>query len=237
VSEAATSRSATSETAMQSARGLPTLLGTIVCLNLVSCVAGTPRVASTASPDAPMIARDAPSEPMLSPGDLGAIDTGSPVQPPIDGGPVSTYDAEGQTTPPDTAPSWWPADFVPGSLPDPANGRGSHAGSSACGKCHNPTGAASSRVWLIGGIVYNDAAGTAPVASAEIGIKSGAQFLHTYSASNGYFWLPESAGVIDWTAAEIRIRTIAGDLKMSTPANSGDCQTCHTTGNRIHPNP
>ena len=121
--------------------------------------------------------------------------------------------------------------------PDPANGRGSHAGSNVCGNCHKSGGAASDDVWLLGGIVYDSAGGSTPVPSAEIGIKDGANFFQTYSASNGYFWLPSSAGPIDWTTAEIRIRTAQGELKMLTPPPNGDCQTCHTAGNRIYSKP
>jgi hypothetical protein len=220
---------------------LPVLITVLPCCLLVGCVAGTARIAppTSSSTVAASVTGDA-GDATTSP---SAGDDTAPAVSAYDGGVTITnpYDAEDEPTPsgspPDTAPSWWPASFVPGSLPAPANGRGNHAGSATCGTCHKAGGSASSLVWLMGGIVYADPGSTTPVPSAEIGIKSGSQFLHAYSASNGYFWLPPGLGPIDWTTAEIRIRTAQGELEMSSPAGSGDCQSCHTAGNRIHPVP
>ena len=223
---------------------LPVLITVLPCCFLVGCVAGTTRVAppTSSSTVAASVTGDAGNA-TTSPSNPGAGDDAAPAVSAYDGGVAiaNPYDAGDEPTPnvapPDTAPSWWPASFVPGSLPDPANGRGNHAGSSACATCHKAGGSASSLVWLMGGIVYADPGSTTPVPSAEIGIKTGTQFWHAYSASNGYFWLPPGAGAIDWTTAEIRLRTVQGELEMSSPAGSGDCQSCHTAGNRIHPVP
>jgi hypothetical protein len=148
---------------------------------------------------------------------------------PLDGGAAPDV----SVAVPDTAPSWWPAPFVPGGLPDPSNGRGNHAGSGSCLSCHKTGGSASSAIWSMGGIVFASPTGTTGVTNAEIGIKDGAQFFRAYAATNGYFWLPSSAGAINWATAEIRIRSAKGELPMVSKANSGDCQTCHGAGNRI----
>jgi hypothetical protein len=223
-----------------STRRLSTFAITVIpSLVLLGCVSGTARVGPAASSSTSACSL------------AGADDAATPncpdtsVSPPVpeyDGGvAIAAYDAESEATPPvsppDTAPSWWPAGFVPGSLPDPASGRGNHAGTSACGNCHKAGGPAGSYVWVMGGIVYTDASSTTPVTSAEIGVKTPTQFAHAYSAGNGYFWLPASAGAIDWSTAEIRIRTATGEVKMSSRATSGDCQTCHTAGNRIFAKP
>lgn len=203
-------------------------------LLLVGCVAGTPRSepVTAAHPDsgatAP-VAEDA--RPSGSPLDLSPIDAGTTGGTSIDGA---------ETTDPVTKPEieiWWPDTFVPGLLPEPANGRGNHGGSAACGSCHKPGGSASDYAWSMSGIVFAGISSTTPVASAEIGVKDGERFFRARSASNGYFWLPTGTDSIDWNTAEIRIRTAQGDLKMMSAAGSGDCQTCHTAGNRIYPKP
>jgi hypothetical protein len=225
-------------------RVLPLLLSALPLALALGCVAGTAR---KADPDAAIATADTglaatPDSPISEdlPGNPAGIDG-----PGIDSDPVDADFGEagapldGGGTPdvnvpvPDTAPSWWPAPFVPGGLPDPSNGRGNHAGSAGCLSCHKAGGAASSALWSMGGIVFASPTGTTGVASAEIGIKDGAQFYRAYSASNGYFWLPTSAGAINWATAEIRIRSAKGESPMVSKANSGDCQACHSAGNRI----
>ena len=236
---------------MWNQRLLSLLLTAIPIVLVAGCVSGTARQASpitenpdtamTPGEDAAVIEPDVPigppgidggGEPVVAVDGGASLEAGSPVG--IDGG---TSVPDTAVAVPDTAPSWWPAPFKAGSLPDPSNGRGNHAGSSPCLSCHKSGGAASSAVWLMGGIVYSDTTSTTAVPSAEIGIKDGDQFWSTYSATNGYFWLPSSAGTINWSSADIRIRTVKGELAMHSRATSGDCQTCHSSGNRIHPTP
>jgi cytochrome c553 len=238
---------------LNTTRTLSLVLTSVLSLLSYGCVSGSSRVAS---PDAPVT----PDVPVPSGtggaagnsgagGSTGTGGTTASTSPGVDGG--EAYDATGvdggesldvavpdtNVVPPDTAPSWWPVAFTAGSLPDPSNGNGSHAGSAACGSCHKSGGSASSYVWLFGGIVYTSTSGTTPVASAQIGVKDGTTFVSTYSASNGYFWLPVSAGAINWSTAEIRIRTATGENKMTSHASSGDCQTCHVSGNRVYAQP
>lgn len=201
----------------------------LVAIPFAGCVAGTPREAPEATANA-----DAGAPPLAS--DAQPAGPGPITPAPIDADQGVDSDPGEPVTKP-AVDTWWPSAFVPGVLPEPSNGRGNHGGSAACGSCHKPGGSASSSAWAMGGIVYADISSTTPVASAEIGIKDGERFFQARSASNGYFWLPAVANPIDWNRAEIRIRTAQGDLKMMSPAGSGDCQTCHTAGNRIFPKP
>jgi hypothetical protein len=236
------------EVALNQTRSLCLVLTSVLGLLSPACVSGSSRVAS---PDAP-VTPDA-----LVPGGTGGVagggggaggttacscpgvDSGEPYDgAALDGGPsLDGAVPDASLGGPDAAPSWWPTAYVAGSLPDPSNGNGSHAGSAACGSCHKSGGAAASFVWLFGGIAYTSTGGTTPVASAQIGIKDGATFYSAYSATNGYFWLPAAASTINWSAAEIRIRTASSENRMASHASSGDCQTCHTAGNRIYAQP
>jgi hypothetical protein len=124
--------------------------------------------------------------------------------------------------------SWWPAAFNATTLPNPSNGN--HNAGKACLSCHVSGGQAPS--WLFGGTTY-DSAGTTGVAHLQIGIKDGTKFFSAYSATNGNIWLPTASNTVNWANAEIRLRSATGEKIMGKTATSGDCNSCHSSGNRI----
>ena len=124
--------------------------------------------------------------------------------------------------------SWWPAAFSATTLPNPSNGN--HNAGRACFSCHGSGGSAPS--WLFGGTIY-DSAGTTGVGHLQVGIKDGTKFFSAYSATNGNIWLPTASNTVNWANAEIRIRSATGEKIMPSAATSGDCNSCHSSGNRI----
>ena len=57
----------------------------------------------------------------------------------------------------------------------------------------------------------------------------------TYSANNGNFYLPASAGTIaDWSEVEIRARTDGGEIeKPSAAPREAGCNGCHAGGSAL----
>jgi hypothetical protein len=138
------------------------------------------------------------------------------------GGTTSSVTSSG------TVSNWWPTAFDAAASPNPANGK--HNAGKACLSCHVSGGQAPS--WLFGGTIY-DSAGTTGVAHLQIGIKDGTKFFSTYSATNGNIWLPTASNTVNWANAEIRLRSATGEKIMGKTATSGDCNSCHSSGNRI----
>lgn len=116
-----------------------------------------------------------------------------------------------------TSTSWWPSAYDRNGVPakkDPGN----HNVGQDCMNCHITT-----RPLAFGGTVFSGGAG---VAHVQIGIKSSGSFYSAYSDSDGNVWLPSTTPDIDWTKAEIRSRSSAGEKIMLSDGWAG-CNACH----------
>jgi hypothetical protein len=84
----------------------------------------------------------------------------------------------------------------------------------------------------LGGSAYQSD-GTSAAANAQIGLRANGTLTTFYAGSAGNFFATIS-GTIDWTTAQIALRTEKGALSMPINANaSGNCNNCHGTSNRI----
>ena len=117
------------------------------------------------------------------------------------------------------AGDFWLSAYNASGLPNPADGN--HHPGAGCMSCHTSGGEA----WAFGGTVFLQG-GINPASSVEVGVWDGTVFLSTYSARNGNFWVPASAGAIDWTHAEVRLRTSSGETVMPSSVTA-DCNSCH----------
>lgn len=89
--------------------------------------------------------------------------------------------------------------------------------------------------FLYGGTVYQ-ANGTTAAAGVQVGVSDGTRTYSTYSASNGNFWLPSSAGTLDWSKALVRLRNATGEtIKPAGTSVGAGCNGngCHSAGSRI----
>jgi len=84
----------------------------------------------------------------------------------------------------------------------------------------------------IGGTVYQ-ANCTSPASGVQIGVLSAGTLFATYAGTKGNFFttLP---GNVDWTNADIAVRSARGTRSMSANPNAtGDCNKCHDRNHRI----
>lgn len=129
-----------------------------------------------------------------------------------------------------TTPFTWPAAYDAAAAPMPADGRhnpGTNCMSSACHGMKVP--------FVFGGTVYQ-ADGMTGAANVEVGISDGTLSLTAYSASNGNIWLPSSAGAINYSVAQIAIRSANGErLKGPTVGRGASCNGggCHNASLRL----
>jgi hypothetical protein len=100
-----------------------------------------------------------------------------------------------------------------------------HAGND-CMTCHGLSSLGDMR-WAFAGTVSAHDGG--PAAGVEIGVRTAAGFWRTHSAANGTFWARATGDAgIDWTTADVRLRTARGQRTMVSRANAGcSASTCH----------
>lgn len=86
---------------------------------------------------------------------------------------------------------------------------------------------------VMGGTVYADVAGTAPVANAQVVLKVGTTFFSANTNANGNFVVTGSAFA---GTAKVGVRNGAAMHPMVGGITTGDCNSCHngTTTARIH---
>jgi len=103
---------------------------------------------------------------------------------------------------------------------------GSPAGQ-ACFDCHSNK--------MFGGTVYADAAGTQPLAKAEVGVVDSAGVLHTaFTDQDGVFYITSKTKL--GAPAKAAVRDATTVATMASSVTSGNCTSCHD-GNptaRIH---
>jgi hypothetical protein len=103
--------------------------------------------------------------------------------------------------------------------------QGHNTGAACLATCHAHT-------FQAGGTIYQ-ADATTTSANVQIGILMNGTLSVAYSGSQGNFYLP-IAGTLDWTTAQIAIRTSAGvAIHPSVSGLSGSCNSCHNSSNRI----
>jgi hypothetical protein len=132
------------------------------------------------------------------------------------------------------APPYSAAGVANGTSQNAAHPNGGNPAGVDCMTCHGPAGTAGSK-WGIAGTVYNSAAGTAPVAKAEIRVvnAAGTEVTKVYSDALGNFWadtlVPPLAG-----GSKVGVRDAANVKLMSTALTTQDagCQKggCHVGG-------
>jgi len=124
--------------------------------------------------------------------------------------------------------SFWERDYDPGASPTPADGW--HYAGTDCASCH------TSGEWgfVVGGTVYQRG-GKQGAAHIEVGVRDGAGIRTAYAGANGNFWISDSGTPIDWSQAQVRIRSAQGEAVMrpAEPRNTrgstslGACNKCH----------
>lgn len=161
-------------------------------------------------------------------GDGGASDGGSSgTDGGSSGGPVNAFTgAPAYAQPASTDPS-----------DNAAHGGDGNPAGQDCMGCHGPNGGAGNK-WGIGGTVYTNGMGAAPVANAEIRIvdPTGKEIAKTYSNADGNFWVDAAAiaGGIP-NGSKVGVRNAARTRLMSTALTGNDdggCQKggCHVQG-------
>lgn len=165
-------------------------------------------------------------------GSSGDPDGGGTTEAGVDGG--------GSSGGPVNAFTGAPAYAQPAST-DPSDnaahgGDGNPAGQDCMG-CHGPNGGAGNK-WGLGGTVYTNGMGAAPVANAEIRIvdPTGKEIAKTYSNADGNFWVESGSlqGGIP-SGSKVGVRNAARTRLMSTALTGNDdggCQKggCHEQG-------
>lgn len=101
----------------------------------------------------------------------------------------------------------------------------------ACLTCHKAGGNAPT--WFAGGTVFADAAGTTPLAQAEVRIRDGAgKTASTYTDADGNFYFTPAQATGLTFPLQVGARTGAVVRTMSAKITMGDCSAsaCHQTG-------
>lgn len=112
-----------------------------------------------------------------------------------------------------------------------AHGTNGDPAGKACFSCHGGGGAGPSMT--MGGTVYADAAGTTPLANAEIRLVVGGTATSAYTNATGNFFV---LGARLAATGVVGARNAASAHTMTDAVASGDCNSCHdgTTTARIH---
>jgi hypothetical protein len=108
---------------------------------------------------------------------------------------------------------------------------GHHNPGMACLDCHVSGGAASSFPWTAAGTLYNNATGGAAIAGATIElVDANNQTVRIVTSTNGNFYTltPLTYPV------KARASGCPNDVTMSSPASSGNCNSCHGSTMRVH---
>lgn len=112
-----------------------------------------------------------------------------------------------------------------------AHGGNGNPAKLACLTCHKAGG--SGPTWFAGGTVYADAAGTTPVAQAEVRIRDAAgKAASTYTDADGNFYFTPAQATGLAFPLQVGARTGAVVRTMSAKITMGDCSAsaCHQTG-------
>ena len=101
----------------------------------------------------------------------------------------------------------------------------------ACLGCHVANGSASGLVWTVAGTLYDSLSGANAIGGATIQITDAkGKVLDLVTDSIGNFYT-STAVTFPVTA---RASGCPNDATMPITASSGDCNSCHVAGNRIH---
>lgn len=126
----------------------------------------------------------------------------------------------------DAAPISSDADLVCAE-PTAATESGRHRPGERCGACHDGQGGPA---FTIGGTLFSDASGSAPVAGVTISLLDAeGTRIDMVSAENGNFWTDQPV-VFPVTAYASSCPDL---VPMQTLADSGDCNACHEAGEAI----
>lgn len=129
----------------------------------------------------------------------------------------------------------WPGSdsYDPNASPTPTDGH-HNAGLNCMSACHNATNTVGAPVWLFGGTVWQSDGITA-AAHVEVLVTDGTNTYTTYSADNGNFWVPATAGTINFAASSVLafVRNSNGVRQMPTPPTipqtpKAGCNGCHS---------
>lgn len=123
-----------------------------------------------------------------------------------------------------------------GNSQNAAHPNGGNPAGSVCMDCHGAAGGANAK-WGIAGTVYTTAAGTTPVAKAEVRVVDGAgkELSLVYSDDKGNFWADTIVGGLP-NGSKVGVRNATVTKLMSTalaPKDAG-CQQalCHVAGSQ-----
>lgn len=151
--------------------------------------------------------------------------SGTAISPPTDAGADAIAPSVFDGAPPYAAKSGPPTDDDkhPNDEKDPAG--------LACLGCHD--GSTEAPRFVLGGTVYADAAGTTPLAKAEVRVVSGADVFVAYTNGDGNFFVTGASSI---TTGHAGVRDATSTRDMPGTIASGDCNGCHdgTTTPRIH---
>jgi mono/diheme cytochrome c family protein len=132
------------------------------------------------------------------------------------------------------APAFDPAGAAVGTSQNGAHPNGGNPAGVDCMSCHGAGGGASAK-WGIAGTVYNSAAGTTPVAKANIRVvdAAGKELANVYSDALGNFWADSINGGLPG-GAKVGARNATVTKLMGTALTTQDsgCQKagCHVAG-------
>lgn len=109
-----------------------------------------------------------------------------------------------------------------------SNRAGPHAGAGGpqnlvCSNCHN---------WLVGGTVWQDAAGTLPAAMVEVRVRDAAgNAASVWTDADGNFHLPAGSGGVTMPA-HVGVRDGTSSKLMVSTITNGSCAnaSCHVAG-------
>jgi hypothetical protein len=106
---------------------------------------------------------------------------------------------------------------------------GHHNAGLDCLSCHTGTGAAPH--WYAAGTLYTTASGTAPVVGATVHITDAKGVeVKLITANNGNFW---TATALTYPV-QVKASLCPTTVMMPVAPSTGSCNTCHSSGNRVH---
>lgn len=144
---------------------------------------------------------------------------------------VSAACGGGSSNNTNTTPGFWPSAYsstgAPSTTESAYHATNSTAGQS-CMSCHSATSTQATTKLVFGGTVFK-ADGTTGAGNVQVGVSDGTNKYFVYSAANGQYWqVGTGTENVNWAAADIRIRTGAGEqVKAATDNRNADCDSCH----------
>ena len=114
-------------------------------------------------------------------------------------------------------------DALPGCDPEATGSYCHDFADQSCGSCHG-------NEFAIAGTLYTDAAGTSKVSGATVRVVYPGGSLTAVAGSNGVFY---TYGQVTGLEAP-RVSKCPTTVTMPSAPSSGDCNSCHNAGNRVH---